>query len=193
MIPLVAPPGQQTKPLGMAMCQNRRAVPAWSYAMELLEPRRIIELSTYTGGLTIALGLHAYHIGCRVISYDRMAAPYATWRPLGDFLGIDFRQRNDIYEPSVLEEIRDLIRAPGLTFVLCDGGDKIREVRELAAACKPGDVIAAHDFECGRIHGCGGEIREGDVADVVAANHLERFMPEVFDEAAWLTYRRRDA
>ncbi len=54
----VIPPYNAVGPnsfLGLPMCQNRFAVPTWSYAMEILPPAQIIELGTYGGGFTVAI------------------------------------------------------------------------------------------------------------------------------------------
>src|SRR4029077_11527840 len=144
MIPLYETSGKSTSPLGMAMCQNRLAVPTWSYAMEVLPPARIVELGTYSGGLTIALGVHAYHIGAQVITYERSKAPDQRFEALGKFLGITFRDEVDIWACEA--EIAAHTQSPGVTFLLCDGGDKPRELATFARYLKPGDVIAAHDY-----------------------------------------------
>jgi hypothetical protein len=49
MIPLFNLDGNSTRPLGMAMCQNRLAVPTWSYAMEIHPPARVLEIGSYNG------------------------------------------------------------------------------------------------------------------------------------------------
>ncbi len=181
------------RPLGLPMCQNRLAVPTWSYAMEVLPPRRIIELGTYGGGFTCAIGIHARQICARVVTYDR-SAPDESLTDLARFLRIEFRQA-DIWAAE--REIAELIRGTGVTYVLCDGGDKRRELATFSRYLKPGDVIGAHDYAAD--DGTGyentwwgwGEIwkRDGDCA---AAEHdLEPWLQDHFDTAAWLVYRKR--
>lgn len=185
--PLYEIGGVSTCPLGMPMNQNRLAVPMWSYAMEKYPPQRIIELGTYNGGFTIALGLHAWNIGCQIDTYDRMEAPSVAFRPIAQALGIRFHQ-GDIWEQ--IPDIIELIRQPGVSYVLCDGGDKAREVQTLAPHLKVGDVIAAHDYMPPGKHdtGCGSEIYVKDVP--ARACDLEPFYQEHFDHAAWLAYRK---
>lgn len=196
MIPLYNTDGNSTCPLGLAMCQNRLAVPTWSYAMEVAPPARIIELGTYSGGLTIALGLHAYNIGCKVWSYEKSKAPKSEYAALGKFLGITFRDEVDLWGCEA--EIAGLIGEPGLTYVLCDGGDKPRELMAFAGYLKPGDVIAAHDYN----HMAGfteniemmawpwGEVTREQGSVVAAEAGLEPWMQEHFDFAGWLAYRK---
>lgn len=174
--------------MGFPMNQNRLAVPSWSYAMEKLPPWRILELGYYNGGFTCAIGIHAWAIGAKILSYDIQEVEAGAKR-LGAFLGIEFRQQ-DVFSEAALADMKAFIGGYGTTFVLCDNGNKKREFRMLAPFLKPGDVIAAHDYWIKPEWWPCQEIKLEDVADVVAEHGLERFMPEVFDEAAWLVYRK---
>lgn len=197
MIPLYNLDGKSTCPLGLEMCQNRLAVPTWSYAMEVAPPTQIIELGTYSGGLTIALGVHAYLIGCKITSYERSRAPKQQYTALGQLLGVTFRDEVDLWTCEA--EIAELIRRPGRVYVLCDGGDKQRELTTFAQYLKPDDVIAAHDYnhmaeftqnlELMSWPFC--EITPAQAAPAVAAHDLEPWMQSYFDHAGWLVYRKR--
>jgi hypothetical protein len=197
MIPLYETDGTSTMPLGMAMCQNRLAIPTWSYAMEKFPPARIVEIGTMNGGLTCALGVHAYHLGCKVTTYERSKAPDERFAALAAFLGITFRDQVDMWtlaEPG--GEIHRLIAGPGRTFVLCDGGDKPRELATFARYLKAGDVIAGHDYSATNLPPEGhpwpwGELFAEQGSVVAEQNNLEPFMQEHFDYAGWLAYRKR--
>ncbi len=191
----VIPPYNAVGPnsfLGLPMCQNRFAVPTWSYAMEILPPAQIIELGTYGGGFTVAIAVHAAQIGARVITHDRML-PDERLVKLAHHLGVEFRQ-GDIWEAE--QRIARLIELPGTTYVLCDGGDKRRELATFARYLKPGDVIAAHDYAVD--DGTGyqnawwgwGEVDLKDGEAAAKACDLEPWLQEHFDTAAWLTYRK---
>jgi hypothetical protein len=187
--------GPAARPLGLPMCQNRLAVPTWSYAMEVYPPATIVELGTYSGGFTCALAIHADQIGARVVTFDRML-PDDRIRRLADLLGVEFRTR-DIWEAQ--GEIAQLIGLPGATYVLCDGGDKRRELATFAASLKPGDVIAAHDYAADDGSGYQnawwgwGEIDLSDGGAVAREHDLEPWLQEHFDTAGWLAYRRRSS
>lgn len=180
-------------PLGLPMCQNRRAIPVWSYAMEKHPPARIIEIGTYSGGFITALAVHAWWIGATVISYD-IARPHERVVELARKLGVTFARADAFARAG---EIGRIIASPGVTYVLCDGGDKPRELATFAAYLKPGDVIGAHDYEPpDGPHGdavywpCSEITKEH--GDRVAAEHdLEPWMQPYFDEAAWLVHRKR--
>lgn len=189
MIPLFNTDGQSTSPLGLPMCQNRLAVPYWSWLMEVYPPARIIELGTYGGGFTTALGVHAWRIGAQVTTYDRML-PDERFLPLGKFLGIEFRH-TDIW--AAAPEITQKIQLPGVTYLLCDGGDKKLELATFGASLKPGDVIAAHDYSAPGSAGQWwpwGEVFAEDGAAAIAAHGLVPFHQEHFDHAGWLVLQR---
>jgi hypothetical protein len=189
MMPLFNTDGSSTCPLGLPMNQNRLAVPMWSYAMEAYPPARIVELGSYGGGFTTAIGVHAWRIGAQVVSYDVMQAPDERFKALADFLGIRFVQ-GDVFADPGRSGIVELIRAPGVTYLLCDNGDKRREFEAFAPHLKPGDVIAAHDYCAGEQWWPWSEIRREDVQDSVEQGGLHPFLQEHFDLAGWLAFRK---
>lgn len=183
--------GEPVCPLGFVTNQNRMAVPTWSYAMEKYPPARIVEIGAYNGGFTCALGVHAWNIGAHVYSFDRSEIPNTKYRPLADLLGIKWFIM-DCFCAEAFGTIQSLISAPGICYLLCDGGNKVREFETFAPFLKPGDVIGAHDYFVEREDWWGrGEITQKQVSSVVLENNLELFMQDYFDVAAWLVYRRR--
>lgn len=197
MIPLWNEAGS-TRPMGMPMCQNRLAVPIWSYAMEVLPPRQIIEIGSYNGAFATALGLHARAIGASITTYDINPQAQEIVE-IGQALGVRYRAC-DVWQ--ALSEIALIIKHPGTTFILCDGGDKPRELDTFAGYAKPGDVIAAHDYDAVAERGdhhvpsldrpwpwC--ETRKADGDRIAAARGLVPWMQEHFDLAGWLAYQKR--
>ena len=194
-IPLWDMGSPASAPFGLPMCQNRAAIPTWSFAMERLPPARIIEIGTYSGGFITALALHAWWLRAAIYTYD-IAAPHERVAPLARSLGVQFITA-DVFERQNV--IADTIRRPGTCFVLCDGGNKPRELETFAAALKPGDVIAAHDYvpldgpQGDQVYWPCGEITKEHGDRVAQANNLEPWMQEHFDLAAWLVYRKRSS
>jgi len=85
-------------------------------------------------------------------------------------------------------EIAALIRESGTTYVLCDGGDKPRELAVFAKHLKPGDLIAAHD--CGTEYWPWREIKREQGDAIAKHESLTSWRQEAFDLAGWLVYRR---
>lgn len=186
MIPAWLTESTDIRVLGYPMNQNRLAVPAWSYAMEKLPPMRIVELGSYNGGFIICLGLHAKLIGCRVYSWDVCKCPTEGWGVIAEFLNVKFFQA-DVFANEAA--VARLITMPGCTYLLCDNGNKIQEFNTFAKYLKPGDVIGGHDYAT-EYWKAGSEINVESVAASVAEHKLQRWMPEVFDLAGWLVYRK---
>jgi hypothetical protein len=190
-----------TSILGMPCCQNRLAVPTWSYAMEIKKPRTVIEIGSYNGSLAVALGVHAWNLrrenGCELWSYD-VNPQDERITPLAGFLDVKFRVGSCW---NLEAEIAGLIGRNGVTFVLCDGGNKPRELATFAKYLKPGDVIAGHDYDCYESTEAGevpqldrywpwSETKLEDGRRVAKEFGLVPFMQEHFDLAGWLAYQK---
>lgn len=171
------------KPMGFEMNQNRMCAPVWSYAMEILPPKRVIELGSYNGGFAIMLAFAGWSAGVRVHSFDRMVVPTVGWNELARYFGIRFYQ-GDIFSQEDL--IGTLIGAPGRVFVLCDNGNKVREFNIFSKYLKEGDVIAAHDLQTP--YWDKSEFTKEEVKESVAQYGLELWMEETFALAGWAAY-----
>lgn len=178
-------------PLGFITNQNRMALPTWSYAMEMYPPARIVEIGAYNGGFTCALAIHAHNINAQVYSFDRQEIPGDKYRAIGAYLGICWYVM-DCFSPEAVQIIKGLIQMPGVTYLLCDGGNKAEEMKTFGPMLKPGDVIGGHDYFIEPRHDWWGfsELRKEMVSGLVDECSLEPFMQEYFDVAAWLVYRR---
>lgn len=191
MIPLFNETGPCSEFLGFIACQNRMAIPAWSYAMELLRPKTVIELGTYDGGFSVPLAIACKNFGARFVTYDRNAynLNLIWWFQI---LAIDFRLRADILDADSIKEISAFIQSPGVTFVLCDAGDKKREFNVMAEYLKSGDVVGAHDFmDPGTKFWRSCEVQHKDVVEACARWNLAPFNHEIFEQAAWLVKRKQ--
>lgn len=178
--------------LGMPSCQNWLALTVWCHAINELakekRPIHIIELGSYNGSFATQLAIHIWNlkrsdpvfVASTVDTFDRAKGPCESFAPLSEFVGLRYHQ-SDIF--AATQEIVDLIQQPGISVVLCDGGDKPREMNLFAEYLKPGDVIASHDWmtPCWPF----GEIWLSDVHHT-----LPRWLPEVFDLGGWLAFRK---
>ena len=178
------------QPLGFITNQNRMALPTWGYAMEQYRPARIVEIGAYNGGFTCALAVHAYNIGAKVFSFDISEIPDPKYRPLSEFLGVEFFQM-DCFSEAGITKIIQLIQQPGVTYLLCDGGNKALEVNTFAPHLKSGDIIGAHDYFVERHDWWGWqEIRKEQVEETLTRHNFTPFFQEYFDFAAWLVYKK---
>lgn len=110
------------------------------------KPSRILEIGTALGGFTAFLGLATKELGLdtKIRSYDISDKP---WYDELRTSGIDIFLADIFHNyTSVDQDAIDFIRQPGLTMVLCDGGNKIHEFNLLGHYIKPNDIIMAHDY-----------------------------------------------
>ena len=111
--------------------------------------------------------------------------------------GLDIRIQNifnDDYS-SVEPFIVDFIQQEGLTLVLCDGGDKVREFSLLSKFLKTNDIIMAHDYAPNREYfeehyrekiWNWMEIQDCDINQTCEEQQLIPFNMEKFGNVAWV-------
>lgn len=102
----------------------------------------------------------------------------------------------DVFSDSTIDQIKELISAPGRVLMLCDNGDKVREFNTFSQFLKQGDVIMAHDyFKSKKSHnrsiwrGC--EITESDVEVSAKKYNLVPFHQDEFAKIVWMIKIRR--
>jgi len=177
--------------------QNHFAYSAFFDLLNTVKPKRIIEIGTALGGLTMYLEhiCRGINIDTEIITYDIHKQNY--YKDLRD-VNIDVRIEN-IFKPdySDLEnfEIVDLIRQDGTTLVLCDGGNKIREFNILSDYLKKSDIIMAHDYaynhekftnEINLKYWNWHEISESDIEESINRNNLKPYLQDTFTKAVWV-------
>jgi cephalosporin hydroxylase len=95
------------------------------------KPKRILEIGTALGGFTMFLKkvVDSFNLDTKILTFDISARP---WYDDMKKMGIDVRVE-DIFNDyqDIPNEIKNFIKQDGLTIILCDGGDKIREFKLL--------------------------------------------------------------
>jgi hypothetical protein len=188
--------------MGVGMMQNQEALRAFNALWRRLERdgqrvARIIEIGTGPGGLSALLQLYCASAGASFITYDHWE--HSGREAVFDRMGIDLRIR-DLSHEFVRGEIAREVQQPGLSILLCDGGDKVEEVRTFAPFLKPGDLILAHDYATStaefdtrirdRFWSCC-EITDAEIASTIRSCALEPVLSEVFAPAAWMCSVKR--
>jgi cephalosporin hydroxylase len=182
---------------GHAAQQNVHAYEVFYNFLEIVKPKRIIEIGTGFGGLTTFLRTTCDELGLstKIRTYETYDG-HAHYNFIRD-MDIDIRIE-DIFEPAytnVKQDAIDYIQEEGTTIVLCDGGNKIHEFNLLAPFIKPGDFILAHDYAFDKENFTQNinlkfwnwhEIQDADVKDISDSNMLEPFMQEDFTRAVWV-------
>jgi hypothetical protein len=145
---------------------------------------RILEVGTAEGGLTV--GLRELFPEVPITTIDIVERPW--YRAMFAAHNISYRI-DGAYDGS---EVAAWVQQPGISLVLCDGGNKLREFAHFAGIIKPGDIIAAHDYEGHPNHlpwGCV-ETSDGGIAVACAAHGLEPFQHDLFGRVVWAAKRK---
>jgi hypothetical protein len=101
-------------------------------------------------------------------------------------------EKKDCFEYE--KEISNLIKKNGRTLLLCDGGDKPKEINTFCKYLKSGDVIMGHDFFFGKNEEDkflgktwhGKELEFNDVKESFNEHGISPIFREDFDKVAWL-------
>jgi hypothetical protein len=114
--------------------------------LDAASPETVIELGTANGHFTMYLATWARLNGAKLATVDRdmqwidrrVLRELDRWRfPV--IIG-------DCFEAATIAKVTRLIRRPGRTLLICDNGDKEREVQVYGGLLKPDDIIVVDDW-----------------------------------------------
>jgi predicted O-methyltransferase YrrM len=186
---------------GIMLQQHEDYQKVFSKLLEDTKPARILEIGTGAGGLTLFLRDKLNEIGLRetyIKSYDVNTTSFDN--NVHDLTNLELSKENLFGGGNefILERgdlIEPYIKSEGLTIVLCDGGNKIKEFNQISPLLKSGDIIMAHDYcENSNLfesdykdkiwNWC--EIQERDIETICQQENLEDFMKEYFNKIVWV-------
>ena len=164
-----------------------------------IKPKRILEIGTADGGLTLMLRhlLNDNGLNNSIIrTYDILEQTNLKNKNVD---GIDIITKSPFNYPysdlAYPDEIKEFVRSEGTTLVLCDGGFKINEFILMSQFLKVNDVIMAHDYahdsdvfkkeienKIWNWH----EIQYSDISNVCEINNLESYMIDEFKQVVWV-------
>jgi hypothetical protein len=125
------------------MAQNMIAPAAWALAILQYKPKLVIEIGTSKGGLSAILSECVAHVGGEFHTFDVHGGGDYNQYPL---TGNATFHEGDCFDIKHSDFIDNKLHAPGLAFLLCDGGNKVKEFNIFKGSLKRGDVIGAHDW-----------------------------------------------
>jgi cephalosporin hydroxylase len=185
----------------------------------------IIELGTHDGGLSSLFAL--YCLGSQMpASAESPSEPslyknqthhkrpkkfYTFDNELRDIprlnlliqMGSVFKQVDFLNDANIIAEIRQIIATSGSVLLLCDGGNKKKEIELYSPALKRGDFVMTHDFmkdetSAQKIREAGiwqpwetrwengiGPNQQFGIKEACVANGIERVYAEEFDSSVW--------
>lgn len=186
---------------GIPCQQNPYSFQVFYEFLQETRPDTIVEIGTGLGGFTYFLGICCKELGLTTSIYTFDINPVITTDKLKE-LGI--KQSS---EPMFLgnwkgvkSTLVELIQTPGKTIVLCDGGNKVKEVSLLSPYLKVGDFILTHDYAF-NYHVFNTEIKGKlwnwleitytDIETVLKTNNLQPYKSEFFKNAVWFCMEKK--
>lgn len=163
-------------PLGVPVAQSWREIGAHLIAIHELGVRAYLEIGVHRGGL--ASLLIARSIVSPLVYAGIEIKPDDIDPAVGQLLSLSGRASvtiGDVFATPWLAET--LARVPRPALVLCDGGNKPRELALAAPLLRRGDYVMAHDY--------GREVFDDDLPA-----GLERLRPTWLAETALVLLRR---
>jgi hypothetical protein len=148
-------------------------VTLWLYEClwKQFDPAWIVELGTGNAATATYLSVYSHLHRIPFVSVEQSVEPGPNEARLIALLGGTLI-RGDMFGRRTKRRIKAVVEAkPG--FLLCDGGDKPKEIRVFSEMCAAGTVIAGHDL--------GTEWQREDVADVPNIERLEPWHSEAVE------------
>ncbi len=134
--------------------------------------RGILEIGTGNGALTVLLGCWGRRLGIPVATYDIDMGRSAPVRPVLSALGVSIHEE-DCFSEESRKRIAGFLSDHAPVYLLCDGGDKPREMRTFGPLLSPGSLLSGHDW--------GLEITEKDITPLLETHGFSRWNP-----GAWM-------
>jgi len=132
--------------------------------------KRVVDIGTGTGGLTLLFGLNMLQRDGKVLSLDIEETQSAQARRDFEKLNITF-EKADAFQKDVVDLVQRFIKGER-ALIFCDNGCKPREFALYTRILKEGDFIMAHDWRI--------EITPLDL-DRQTLSMLEPYLQEEFD------------
>lgn len=176
---------QRHEPIkGLPLAQNIHIKEAFE-PLSKLRFDRVVEFGTQNGGFTIFIS----RLFNKVITFDNKSFRQ-TLDAFDKFTNIYFTKM-DIFKDE--KSIGNIISQKGKVLLLCDNGNKIKEVKTFSKYLKSGDLIMAHDYASSREHfkkkiqGKYWDCLEITDADIDFEKHgLHKIDSVLTDKTAWL-------
>ena len=132
-------------PIGVSCSLTWLDLGAIAHILQTAHIRNIVEIGVEHGGLGAYLEGYGYYTGCRYLGIDiTLNALHPKVR--ADMAGSQIEQRDAWSSATVARVGQWIAEGDGPALIICDGGDKPRELRLYATLLRPGDVLIGHDY-----------------------------------------------
>jgi cephalosporin hydroxylase len=140
----------QGKYKNIRLQQNQYLVKNLKNILNTIKPKRIVEIGTARGGMTLLMSDILNELGLRdskIKTFDITMREHLKNIEVNNiefYVGNIFNwSKRELDKP---EEITNFLSDNDVNLILCDGGNKISEFNILSKYLKKGDIIMAHDY-----------------------------------------------
>jgi cephalosporin hydroxylase len=111
------------------------------HVIQVANARLVVEIGVEHGGLAALLLAYGAATG---VAYRGLDITLAALHPV---MHVPALVQRDAWAMATIIEVQQwMAETPGPTLILCDGGDKPKELRLYAPLIRPGDVLMGHDY-----------------------------------------------
>jgi len=175
---------------GTGMAQARGTIAAFVEFFRDHQFTQIIELGTGRGSLSTFFAYCQYITQGKFYTYEIKHVSRSVVKLIVGLSGKVYSS-TDLWE--IKRSIKVAIQRSGPTLVLCDNGNKIKEVQAFGPILKSGDFIMAHDFwpEGRTSDAWWCEITLADIAESMEKENIVRVHEDLFDPVFWFCGRKK--
>ncbi len=132
-----------TEFVGQPMGTNYYVFTVISEILKMCEVESIIEIGTYHGALSLYLGMWARRLGVPCVTFD-IVNLHKGVEDLFDLLGIHYLEM-DVFSDEAREAVVNVAHNEP-AYLICDGGDKPKELATYLPLVPVGSVVSVHDW-----------------------------------------------
>lgn len=141
---MIVPEIKDRKFMGHRMAQTPEALLVFNEIFSREKFSKIIEIGTFFGGFALFLACCAKAKSMKFYTFDIQKRNTNAYNKIKQLGGVYFNL--NVFEQQGKQKVKSLIQSPGRILLLCDGGDKRREIKTFAQFLKSKDVIMGHDY-----------------------------------------------
>lgn len=188
---------------GIYVLQNPNIFGVFEKLFQKKKPKRIIEIGTEYGGLTLMLK----DILKKICQNNFLIRTYDIKEPKTLLNNPNFEKTIEVVVKNLFDsnpfslkkesliELKEFVSNDSCNIFLCDGGNKAKEFNVISDILNVGDIIMAHDYAKNEKYFEENiknkywnwfEIQESDIEKCCEKNNLNPYMQNDFEKVAWV-------
>lgn len=161
-------------PTGVPIAQSWLDLGAILSIIQAEDVRFVFEVGVHRGGLAGVL-MNIIHPKLQYAGVEINSALIDEYLPKGNW------RIGDAWSEEIVNWVREMLgRTEGRAFILCDGGNKVKDLETYVPLLRNGDLIGAHDYLV--------EIKPDDLNQFWG--RLSNYRPSYLNDTNWIVMRK---